>query len=230
MATQFQLEHEGFGIVEHVLTEGEVRRLIRAIDRTLAQNGKSKGYGLRHLTKAVPEVAELAGSQGIRELVEPVLGAGAFVVQSLFFDKTPQANWNVAWHQDLMIAVEDKIDGPQYGPWSLKEGVWHVQPPVAVLQRMLIVRLHLDDCFEENGALRVLPGSHTGGFLSSEEIDECRSRGSEVTCSVARGGALIMRPLLLHASSRAKNPNHRRVIHLEFAAEPRPGAVKWRRG
>jgi ectoine hydroxylase-related dioxygenase (phytanoyl-CoA dioxygenase family) len=221
-------EREGFRIVEHVLTAAQVQQLIESIQRRLA--GKSKGYGLRHLTKGVLEVAELAHSPPIRELVEPVLGAGAFVVQSLFFDKTPEANWNVAWHQDLMIAVENRVDDPQYGPWSSKEGVWHVQPPAEVLERILIVRLHLDNCFEENGALRVLPGSHTSGRLSSNQIDQFRLQRSETICSVARGGALVMRPLLLHASSRAKNPAHRRVIHLEFAAEPLPGTVKWLRG
>jgi ectoine hydroxylase-related dioxygenase (phytanoyl-CoA dioxygenase family) len=220
-------EREGFAIVEHVLTPVQVEGLIESIERTLL--GKSKAYGLRHLTRSVSEVAEVTRSGAIRALVEPILGAGASVVQSLFFDKNPQANWNVAWHQDLMIAVEEKVDDSPYGPWSLKEGVWHVQPPVEVLQRLLIVRLHLDDCFEQNGALRVLPGSHARGCLNSEQIDEFRLSRSERMCCVARGGALLMRPLLLHASSRAKDPNHRRVIHLQFAAESLPGALKWLR-
>lgn len=222
-----ELASNGFAIVEDVLTDSLVKQLIEEIERAFVRRGNHKGYGLRQLTKAVPEVLEIAQSQALRDLVEPVLGTKAFVIQSLFFDKTPDANWNVAWHQDLMIPVESKVDDPQYGPWSLKDGVWHVQPPAAVLEGILTVRLHLDDCLDDNGPLRVLPGSHTSGILTAEKIDRWRTRVSEVGCSIKGGGALLMRPLLLHASSRAKSPQHRRVIHLEFAAKALPGGVRW---
>src|SRR5262245_7189469 len=86
--------------------------------------------------------------------VEPILGPGAFVVRGLFFDKTPRANWKVSWHQDLTIAVRVRIEAPGFGPWSLKAGVVHVQPPAEILERMATVRLHLDDCSESNGPLR----------------------------------------------------------------------------
>ena len=169
-----ELASNGFAIVEDVLTDSLVKKLIEEIERAFVRRGNHKGYGLRQLTKAVPEVLEIAQSQALRDLVEPVLGTKAFVIQSLFFDKTPDANWNVAWHQDLMIPVESKVDDPQYGPWSLKDEVWHVQPPPAMLEGILTVRLHLDDCLEGNGPLRVLPGSHTAGILTAEKIDKWR--------------------------------------------------------
>jgi ectoine hydroxylase-related dioxygenase (phytanoyl-CoA dioxygenase family) len=219
-----QVAAQGFAVVGGVLNESLGQGLIAAIERALA-NGPS--YGLRSVAQRVPEVARLAASEPVRDLVVPILGDNPFVVQSVLFDKTPEANWNVAWHQDLIIPVSAKVDDPQYGPWSLKEEVWHVQPPVAVLEQMLTVRLHLDDCFAEHGPLRVLAGSHLCGVLTGEQIDEWRRRTSEVSCVVGRGGALLMRPLLLHASSRAKSPRHRRVLHLEFAARPLPGTAKW---
>ena len=77
--------------------------------------------------------------------------------------------------------------------------------------------LHLDDCDESNGPLRVIPGSHGQGILSSEQIARHRQETAEVVCTVPAGGALVMAPLLLHASSRARSPSHRRVLHLEFA-------------
>jgi hypothetical protein len=186
---QQELVSNGFAVIESLLTDPLVKGLIQAIEQAFVQRGSGKGYSLRQVTKAVPEVMDFAQSPVVRDLVEPVLGPRAFVVQSLFFDKTPEANWNVAWHQDLMVPVEAKVGDTQYGPWSLKDGVWHAQPPVAILEGMLTVRLHLDDCLEDNGPLRVLPGSHTSGILKGVEIDGWRTRVGDVTCSVQRGGA-----------------------------------------
>jgi ectoine hydroxylase-related dioxygenase (phytanoyl-CoA dioxygenase family) len=170
----------------------------------------------------------LAESTAVRSLVEPALGPNAFAVRDLFFDKTMDANWKVTWHQDLTIAVRHRIDVPDFGPWSVKDGVPHVRPPVELLERMLTVRLHLDDCGEENGPLRVLPGSHQHGRLGENAIRVWRAEVPAVSCAVKRGGAVLMRPLLLHASSPARRPEHRRVIHLEFAAEELPGGLQWR--
>jgi ectoine hydroxylase-related dioxygenase (phytanoyl-CoA dioxygenase family) len=179
------------------------------------------------LLQTVPEVRDLVESPAIRALAEPVLGQSAFVVRSIFFDKTPQANWKVTWHQDLTIAVRERIDVPGFTAWSVKDGVVHVQPNVEVLERMLTVRLQLDDCNSANGPLQVLPGSHKSGKLNAAKISEWRKREKPVVCAVPRGGALLMRPLLLHSSSTAAQPNHRRVVHLEFAANALPGGLSW---
>jgi len=175
---------------------------------------------------AIPEVAALARSARVRALVEPVLGPNARPVRGIFFDKNEQANWTVPWHQDVTIAVRERHEVPGYGPWSVKEGVPHVQPPVEVLVNMLAVRLHLDDCPEENGALRVIPRSHRHGKLSGGQIDEMSAQ-PRVVCEAKEGDALLMRPLLLHASSPAKSPSRRRVIHLEFAAAELPAPLEW---
>ena len=149
------------------------------------------------------------------------------MVRGILFDKTPGANWKVGWHQDLSIAVKKRVDVPGFGPWSEKAGVPHVQPPCAVLEQMLTIRLHLDECGEDNGPLRVLPGSHTKGKMAPQEIKAYRQATEPVICACPRGGALLMRPLLLHASSLATSPKHRRVVHLEFAAQPLPGGLEW---
>src|SRR5206468_5123271 len=137
----------------------------------------------------------------LRALVEPVLGPGAFAVRGLFFDKTPEANWKIPWHQDLTIAVRRRIETPGFGPWSIKASVVHVQPPVGILERMVTVRLHLDDCGLDNGPLKVRPGTHSLGRLARERTEELASEVAEDICCLNAGDALIMRPLLLHASS-----------------------------
>jgi ectoine hydroxylase-related dioxygenase (phytanoyl-CoA dioxygenase family) len=159
--------------------------------------------------------------------VRTVPGPGAFVVRGLLFDKTPEANWPVPWHQDLTIAVKARCEAPGYGPWTVKGGVPHVRPPIDVLEGMLTLRVHLDDCDESRGPLRVLPGSHTRGRLDAEETRRWLDRVAPVSCLVPRGGVLLMRPLILHASSPAEVPLHRRVVHLEYAADRLPGNVEW---
>ena len=214
------MEEHGFAIVPEVLAPATVEALI-------AEMANHPGHAMRHLVQSVPAVKEMADGSSVRGLVEPLLGSKAFVARSIFFDKTPQANWRVAWHQDLTIAVQAKIEVAGFTAWSVKAGAVHVQPPVSVLERMLTVRLHLDDCAASNGALQVIADSHTAGRLDASDIAQWRAEKRPTICAVSRGGALLMRPLLLHASLPAREPNHRRVVHLEFASEPLPGGLKW---
>lgn len=229
------LERDGFAVALSVVRADAIAALVEAVRAAAATEGAARErnarlYALRNLLALIPAVRELSASAEIRGLVEPILGSGAHVVRGLLFDKTPGANWKVAWHQDLSIAVRDRVDFPGYGPWSVKAGVQHVQPPASVLRNMLTLRLSLDDCFAGNGPLQVLPGSHAGGVLSPADVAQWRRRVPPVACEVPAGGAVLMRPLLLHASSAAASPGHRRVIHLEFAAGELPGGLEWERG
>jgi ectoine hydroxylase-related dioxygenase (phytanoyl-CoA dioxygenase family) len=197
----------GFHIIPEVLTSSEVEALRESLQTLKVAPGH------RRLMHRVPAVGALALSAKILDLVAMAFGDGAFPVRSIFFDKTPEANWLVPWHQDLTIAVSQQMDIPGYGPWSKKDGVTHVQPSVEILESMITLRLHLDDCDETNGALRVIPGSHRHGRLSACQISEVRSRQPEVLCAARAGDALLMRPLLLHSSAEALSPSHRRIVH-----------------
>jgi len=123
--------------------------------------------------------------------------------------------------------VKQRIDVSGYGPWSIKEGVPHVQPPIEILETMVTVRLHLDDCDESNGPLRVIPGSHRTGRRDAADIVKSRANQKEVICSMQAGDALLMRPLLLHASSEASAPAHRRVVHLEYSTGSLASGLEW---
>jgi hypothetical protein len=218
---------DGFAVVEQVIADGIVGELIAALAQIERARSERHRGGIRNLLQVCPEVRRVAESPGIRGLVLPALGPAARPVRGILFDKTPDANWKVPWHQDLTIAVRERIEVEGYGPWSVKAGVLHVQPPVAILERMLAVRIHLDDCAKANGALRVLPGSHRDGRLTDQQIDDMRQSIREVCCEVPRCGALLIRPLLLHASSPAEVADHRRVIHIEFAGCELPGGLRW---
>ena len=155
-----------------------------------------------------------------------LLGHKARPVRGILFDKTPQANWKVPWHQDLTIAVKERHERENFTAWSIKDGVPHVQPPLQVLAAMLTIRLHLDDCFD-NGPLRVLPATHREGRLDSAQIAHKRATIEPTICRAARGDALLMKPLLLHASSAGEKPTHRRVLHLEWANQDLPAPLQW---
>ncbi len=184
--------------------------------------------GLRDVFTRVPAVRDLATHPAIAGWPRVILGPSAFAVRALYFDKTPEANWKVSWHQDLTIPTASRAEVAGFGPWSEKAGSPHVQPPASVLEGMLTVRLHLDPCDLENGPVRVIPGSHRFGKLRGAGIDDLRGRMPEVTVPVPAGGLLLMRPLLLHASSPAAAPRHRRVLHLEYAAAELPAGLRWR--
>jgi len=170
---------------------------------------------------------ELSESERLRALVHPILGHKARVVRGILFDKIEAANWKVPWHQDVTIAVSRRTEADGYGPWSKKAGVLHVQPPTEILEKMLSVRIHLDECPQHNGALRVVPGSHRLGKLPATLPDGLIDGRSVVTCAAKVGGVLLMRPLLLHSSSAATLPTHRRIIHFDYASADLPTGVEW---
>ena len=216
-------DRDGFAIIPEAISSDTVNGLLRALPRF---NSEGRG-GLRNLFE-IPAIAELARASAVRGAAKAILGPGSFAVRALLFNKTPRANWKVTWHQDLIIAVAERREVPGFGPWSVKAGVVHVQPPRDILERMVAVRVHLDPCGPDNGPVRVLPGSHRSGKLSADAIDTLRGQITSVDCLVPRGGLLVMRPLLLHASSPAAAPGHRRVVHIEFAAGPLPNGLAWR--
>ncbi len=225
------VSRDGFAVVPDVVDVTTIDSLMAAIedagplDAVLRRD--EEVYGMRDLLRAIPEVRRLAGSPALLDLVESVLGPGAFAVRGLLFDKTTLANWSVPWHQDLTIAVRSRIDAPGFGPWNLKGGIPHVRPPIEVLEKMLTIRVHLDDCEAGQGPLRVLRGSHREGKLGVEGTRNWLEREPAVSCLVPKGGVVMMRPLLLHASSAATEPSRRRVIHLEYAVDALPGGVDW---
>lgn len=228
-----QIESNGFAVIPDVLDPATVDRVIdqlAIIPRSSATKQRGERYfGIRNLLNVAPFVHELAGADRVRAIVEHVAGTQAQVVRAIFFDKSPEANWKVAWHQDLTIAVRSRKELAGFECWSLKAGIIHVQPPASVLENILAVRLHLDDTSGENGALKVIPGSHTRGRLSFSEIEVIKQKTQPVCCPVKKGGAMLMRPLLLHSSSVSSVSSHRRVIHLEFSSAGLPGELEWHR-
>lgn len=219
-------EREGFVITSPLFSLAEVERIIGLLEEQTPSEGRSGG--MRDVLDNLPAMRDLADHPSIRTIVDQILGTEAFVVRSTLFDKTASANWKVPWHQDVTIAVANRVDTPGYGPWSTKAGIIHVQPPTQILHRMVTVRAHLDDCPATNGALRVMPGTHRLGRLNQNEIASHVDEVDAICCEVRTGAALVMRPLLLHASSVAEFPGHRRVLHFDYTNSMLPKKLIWR--
>jgi ectoine hydroxylase-related dioxygenase (phytanoyl-CoA dioxygenase family) len=152
------LAGDGFALAGALIEDDLVRRLIGACPEI-------PGAGVRDLLRAAPEFRRAVEAPRVRAIVGGVLGRPGLLTRAILFDKAPGANWALGFHQDVVIAVAERIEAPGFGPWSIKAGIHHVRPPAAVLEGMLTVRIHLDDCGPENGPLEVIPGSHAHGFL-----------------------------------------------------------------
>lgn len=170
---------------------------------------------------------DLAGRLRIHPALAPLLPPDAVAVQCTHFEKSVDRNWLVPMHQDLAIPVAERVDDPALSGWSTKEGALFVHAPIALLEQLVAVRLHLDDCGPDDGPLRVVPGSHRFGRLEATDEQRLREATREVVCDAARGAVLAMRPLLLHASSKSSGSSRRRVLHVLFGPR-RPGhGLSW---
>lgn len=178
--------------------------------------------GLREPQRKIEGLSALVECAGMHASASELLQADANPVRWILFDKTTGANWLVPWHRDTTIRVRERADVDGFGPWSVKDGAVHVQPPLEVLQRMVTLRLHIDAATEANGALRVLAGTHLCASLDEDGDDQ----NADVIEAEA-GRVLAMKPLLLHASSKAAEPKRRRVLHIEYACEALPPPLEW---
>ena len=190
--------------------------------------------GTRGLFERSEKVRALAVSEPALTLARTLIGAAARPVKATLFDKAAGANWTLPWHQDLTVALRQVAKAPNssrwpgFTRWSVKSGVAHAEAPRDLLDRMLALRLHLDDCDARNGPLLVVPGSHRRGKLGPAARRDLPAELGVRLCEAKAGDILAMHPFLLHRSGPAENPSHRRVIHLEYAAAPLPRGLAWR--
>jgi ectoine hydroxylase-related dioxygenase (phytanoyl-CoA dioxygenase family) len=224
-----QILNDGYAVIENVFTDDETNAIIETISKVDTNNPTFRKtndlFAIRQFLKEVPETIPSVFNKKLNELISDVFGDDYFVVKSIYFDKPENSNWFVSYHQDLTISVDKRMELDGYGPWTVKQNQYSVQPPLKILEDNFTVRIHLDHTDHENGALKVIPKSHSKGIYRSETIDWTVE--NEVCCNVNKGGIMFMKPLLLHSSSRTTNNNKRRVIHIEFSRSELPVNLKW---
>ncbi len=215
---KIELEENGFSILADLYSDKEISGILACIENA-EQDGnsfmKTKDlFAIRQLIKNVPELSNLLFNKELTELISDLSESEYFLTKAIYFDKPSESNWFVAYHQDLSISVDKKADLENYVNWTFKKEQYGVQPPIKILKDTITIRIHLDKTNKNNGALKIIPKSHLKGIIRTDSKDW--NIENEFVCEVEKGGAMLMKPLTLHASNRTANGKKRRVIHLEF--------------
>lgn len=178
--------------------------------------------------KGVENLAPFLASAGpIGLCAASVLGSDCRPVRAILFDKTPQTNWALGWHQDRTIAVKQRMAVDGFVTWSVKGGMLHVEPPFDVLSDMLTLRVHLDPVPAGNAPLLIAPGSHRLGRVAAEDVADVVQRCGTVACLAEAGDVWLYATPILHASEAAATPLHRRVLQVDFAVGELPDGLQW---
>jgi hypothetical protein len=205
---------QGYSIYQGVWQRTAISAVIEELDRAELVRTRA---GARHVL-SVPAVRAVALEPAMLDIAAQYLGDRVFPFRATLFNKSAMSNWLVAWHQDTALPVVQKTDTPGWGPWSRKGGVLHAIATARALGRVVALRVHLDDSTRDNGPLRVLPGTQTFGILRREQIEQLAMTLPAHECLVDAGGVVALRPLTVHASSKARSDQPRRVLHIEFAS------------
>lgn len=171
--------------------------------------------------------AILATTGPVGSLAARLTSDAARPVRAVMFDKTPEANWSVAWHQDRTLPVAERIEVEGFGPWSTKDGLLHVAPPFEILGRMVTLRVHLDPVDAGNAPLRAALGSHRLGRVPAEDAAARAAEHPVIDCLAEPGDVWAYATPILHASDRAEPPRRRRVLQVDYADFDLPGGLAW---
>ena len=224
-----EIEELGFTTIENIYSTEEVQKIIETINQVDTSKDtfrKSNDlFAIRQFLKEVPETQNLIFNENLQNVISELFGKNYFVIKSIYFDKPETSNWYVSYHQDLTISVDKKIELDNFKFWTTKQNQFAVQPPIEILENIYTIRIHLDDTDENNGALKVIEKSHLKKIYRPENIDW--QTENETICNVKKGGLMIMKPLILHSSSRTTNNKKRRVIHIEFSDANLPNGLNW---
>ena len=213
---------DGYTLVQSAFSQAEVAAILASLEPALAndtagwslRSADGVVYGARNVLQLWPGVAGMWRRPTLQSVLAEALGPDYGLVRVLYFDKPPEQSWALPWHKDMTIAVKDnRRPSSRFARPTTKAGVPHIEAPVDVLRQMLTLRIHLDDVTDENGPLKVIPGSH------HDDRDPDAGARPQVTILAAAGDVLAMRPLLCHCSNRSAEgtSRHRRILHLEFA-------------
>lgn len=227
-----EINSEGFTIINDIYSENEIEKLISLIEDVTENDSENVTFrksqdlfAIRQFHKEIPETLPYIFNQKLKNIIESNFGKGYFITKSIYFDKPEKSNWFVAYHQDLTISVNKKVEIENFENWTIKQNQFAVQPPKEILEDNFTIRIHIDKTTKDNGALKVINNSHSKGILRIENLNFKHEK--ETVCEVEKGGIMIMKPLLFHASNKTTNNERRRVIHIEFSKQNLSEGLEW---
>jgi hypothetical protein len=176
----------------------------------------------------IAALAPLLDAEGcIGAIAAKALGPAAKPVRAILFNKTGDTNWSLGWHQDRTICVKAKHDVAGFGPWTVKQGLHHVAPPMTLLSQMVTLRAHLDYVPASNAPLLIAPGTHRLGQIAVGDVDAIVRRYGQRMCLARAGDVWLYATPILHASEAPVAPTRRRVLQVDYAACDLPGGLEW---
>lgn len=218
---ELKLHADGAELFRAALAKAEVGALLAALgnhDRGSPGIRLASLDGPRHWLDADGVVGRIAANW---------LGPAAAPVRAILFDKNVDSNWALAWHQDRTIAVAERAEVSGFANWNRKDGVDHVEPPFGLIERMITVRVHLDQVVSGNAPLLISPGSHLLGKIPEASISDVVDRQGRIECLAEAGDVWAYRTAILHASKRAATPKRRRVLQVDYCSEDLPEPLRW---
>lgn len=134
-----------------IYTQREMERINAELPRLLAllRPGET-AKDIREWHETSTYLFEIVMNPRIHDLVEGILGPNFYCWASSFFIKEPFSQSTVGWHQDAYY--------------------WPMAP-----HHTVTVWLAFDDVDEENGGMKVIPGSHLHGLLKHRRSVETTS-------------------------------------------------------
>ncbi|MCF8506639.1 MAG: phytanoyl-CoA dioxygenase family protein [Caulobacter sp.] len=221
-AADLSIARDGAALFPAALAADEIARLGERLEQVI------DGRPGRRLPDETSAGHLLAPDGAIGRIAASLISGAARPVRAVIFDKSPASNWIVAWHQDRTICVRNRVEVEGFGPWSTKDGLLHVAPPIAVLEGMVTLRLHLDDCDDDNAPLRIALGSHQLGYVSAAEAASRVEALPAFVCHARAGDVWAYSTPILHMSERSRSYGRRRVLQVDYAARTLPGGLEWR--
>ncbi|GAA1572794.1 phytanoyl-CoA dioxygenase family protein [Kribbella hippodromi] len=200
------LDRDGFLPLAGVLSADEVA----AFNRRLAELTAAEGG------RAGTEVHQEAGTDRLADLVNKdpmftvcfshprVLAAihhvlGDFKLSSLNSRAALPGQGHQSLHADFGHPVEP-------GAYQVCNSIWL-----------------LDDFTPENGATRVVPGSHRRGTLPADEMpDPAATHPDQISLLAPAGTVIIFNSHLWHGGTQNQTTSPRRAIHSYFTTRPQP--------
>lgn len=211
---KYTFEEHGFIILENVFSNDALVPIRELTDRIVAYGEKeledpfSKYYLSHRVDQGVlydlfqrhPEFQDLAKTTQILDNLEQLLGADIFIYEnSLVYKPKGKAN-AVPWHQDFINRPHEPI---KFVAW-----------------------IALDKVTKENGAMKMIPGSHKLGFLPWHHVPgethhtRVNLDGIDVSEAVYvelnPGDVLIFNQLVLHGSDEVQIKSNRRAYRISY--------------
>lgn len=171
-------------------------------------------------------IVALDGLEDVHALATQLL-SGARPVRIVAFNKTEADNWTLPWHQDRVVALREPVETPGFSNWTNKAGIWHAEPPVELLERMIFARVHLDPADTENGCLQLALGTHARGKVGASDAETIANIAAIEDCVAERGDVLFAKALILHRSAPSRASADRRAIRIDYCAEDLPSSLRW---